>query len=494
MERRTDQSEIRLIAEGVERLAPTQRVRRHRPRAPQPAGASFRAVGSLDASATVHVKDKTQDDQDEQERQRSLPLSDFIAHSPDHSYIHRPTGEMWSMGAVNARVMPVGKPKPISASTWLDRNNAVEQQTWLPGEPQIIEDKLVVQGGFIDKKGARAFNLYRPPEIITSNNGEIAFWRDHLHALWPDEADQIEQWFAHRAQRPGEKINHALVLGGHPGVGKDAILDPLRLAVGAWNFAEVSPQTVLGNFNEYVRSVVLRISEGKDLGDFDRFAFHDATKTLIAAPPDTLRVNPKYVKPYYVFNVTGVIITTNHKVGGIYLPPDDRRHFVLWSNVEPPAFGADYWLRYWARLEEGGRDAVAAHLKALDLNGFNPKAEPPKTQAFWEMVNAMRSEEESEMADVIEGLGSPKALIVADLIAYAEHVGSRYDAFVAFLKDRKNARLIAIRFEDCRYRRFANPSEQAGRWSINGRRIPVFIRQDLSDREGFQAVKDLSGS
>src|SRR6266853_551419 len=39
-------------------------------------------------------------------------------------------------------------------------------------------------------------------------------------------------------------------------VGKDAILEPLKRAIGAWNFHEVSPQTVLGNFNEFVQSVV----------------------------------------------------------------------------------------------------------------------------------------------------------------------------------------------------------------------------------------------
>ena len=33
----------------------------------------------------------------------------------------------------------------------------------------------------------------------------------------------MQQWFAHRVQRPGEKINHALVLGGDQGIGKDAI-------------------------------------------------------------------------------------------------------------------------------------------------------------------------------------------------------------------------------------------------------------------------------
>jgi hypothetical protein len=463
--------------------------------APAPDGGGERRLVPINAAAATRKPSKGETP-DWEPHERPLHISAFVAHSPDHTFIHRPTGATWTATSVNARVMPIrGGEGPMSASMWLDRNNAVEQRTWLPGAPQIIKDKLVSEGGFIDQMGARVFNLYRPPEkIIVPASRDIKFWRDHLDALWPDQAGRIEQWFAHRAQRPGEKINHALVLGGAPGIGKDAVIEPLKRAVGSWNFTEISPQAVLGNFNEFARAVVLRISEGKDLGDIDRFAFYEATKTLLAAPPDVLRVNPKYISPYYVVNVVGVIITTNHKVGGLFLPSDDRRHDVAWSTREPTDFSPDYWAKYWQRLDAGGREAVAAHLMRLDLKGFNPKAPPPRTQAFWEMVNAMRSEEESEMADIIEALKHPRALMIADLIDCAEHLGSRYAPFVAFLRDRKNARLVAIRLEDCGYRRLANPHEHAGRWRINGQRTGVFIPHRLTDRQGFDAIEARGGS
>jgi hypothetical protein len=68
----------------------------------------------------------------------------------------------------------------------------------------------VAEGGFFAKQGARVFNLYKPPFIIPATNRQISFWRDRLYALWPEQAVHIERWLAHRAQRPGEKINHAL--------------------------------------------------------------------------------------------------------------------------------------------------------------------------------------------------------------------------------------------------------------------------------------------
>ena len=240
--------------------------------------------------------------------------------------------------------------------------------------------------------------------------------------------------------------------------------------------------------------MVLRISEGKDLGDIDRFAFYEATKTLIASPPDTLRCNPKFVRPYYVLNVVGMIITTNHKVGGLFLtrrrpPPLCRVVAGRTKRLQPRISGRN----------TGRSSAPVARtrspiiLRALDLARFSPKAPPPRTQAFWEMVNAMRSEKESEMDDVIENLGTPKALVIADLIASADLLGSRYDAFVAFLKDRTKSRLVTIRLEGCGYRRLTNPDEAAGRWVVGGQRTGVYVRQEMSDREGFEAVKALKG-
>src|ERR1700730_7177230 len=82
----------------------------------------------------------------------------------------------------------------------------------------------------------------------------------------------------------------------------DARLEPVKYAVGPWNFCEVAPRTLLGRFNTFLKSVVLRISEARDLGDVDRFAFYDRMKTCTAAPPDVLRVDEKHLREYSVLN------------------------------------------------------------------------------------------------------------------------------------------------------------------------------------------------
>ena len=76
--------------------------------------------------------------------------------------------------------------------------------------------------------------------------------------------------------------------GRAAGIGKDTILEPLRHAIGPWNFSEVTPVQMMGRFNGFLKAVVLRVNEVRDRGETDRYAFYNHSKIMIAAPPDTL--------------------------------------------------------------------------------------------------------------------------------------------------------------------------------------------------------------
>jgi hypothetical protein len=274
-----------------------------------------------------------------------VSLDDFYAYMPMHMYIFVPSRDLWPAASLNTRMPSVedAAGRKISPSSWLDRHKPVEQMTWAPGHPMIIQHQLLVDGGLIEKAGVSCFNLYRPPTIQSGDPTRAGPWLDHARAVFGSDVDHIIQWFAHRVQRPHTKINHALVLGGHQGIGKDTLLEPVKHAIGPWNFAEVTPRHLLGRFNGFAKSVILRVNEGRDLGDVDRYTFYEHMKLYIAAPPDVLRVDEKHLREYNVINCCGVVITTNYKTDGIYLPDDDRRHFVAWSDRNKEDFQLKYW-------------------------------------------------------------------------------------------------------------------------------------------------------
>lgn len=432
-------------------------------------------------------------------KQDGLSLEDFRAYMPTHSYIFMPSGELWPSSSVNSRLPPMPVLGPdgqqrrdekdklvfMSPSTWLDQNRPVEQMTWAPGEPPVITDRLISDGGWIPRAGCNVFNLYRPPLAKAGDARNAGPWIEHLQKVYPADAGHIISWLAHRAQRPQEKINHALVLGGSQGIGKDTILEPVKQAIGPWNFQEVSPGNMLGRFNGFVKSVILRVSEARDLGDVDRFAFYDHMKTYTAAPPDVLRVDEKHLREYSVFNVCGVIITTNHKTDGIYLLADDRRHYVAWSDLSRDAFDQDYWSDLYGWYARGGVADVVAYLRGLDLAKFDPKAPPPKTPAFWDIVSSNQAPEDAELADALDALGRPAAVTVARVAEKAD------TAFAEWLRDRRSSRRLPHRFEECGYVPARNPDAQDGLFKVNGKRCVVYAKREMSVREQVEAARSL---
>jgi Family of unknown function (DUF5906) len=430
-----------------------------------------------------------------------VAIADFYSYMPQHNYIFAPSREPWPASSVNARIPPVpltdadgkpilgedGKPKTMPAAKWLDQNRPVEQMTWAPGLPMIVQDRLISAGGWIERKGVSCFNLYRPPAIIPGDPAKARPWLEHARKIYPTDAEHIVQYFAHRVQRPHEKINHALVLGGHQGVGKDTLLEPVKHAIGPWNFHEVSPQHMLGRFNGFLKSVILRVNEARDLGDLDRFAFYDHMKGYTAAPPDVLRCDEKNLREYSVLNVCGVVITTNHKSDGIYLPADDRRHYVAWSDLHKEDFATDYWNDLWNWYAKGGIQHVAAYLTSVDITSFDPKTPPPKTAAFWDIVDASRAPEDAELADVLDELRSPDAITITRIANVAT------GEFLAWISERKNRRVIPHRLERCGYVPVRNGDATDGLWKIQGKRQAVYAKNTLTLRDRLRAAYNLTG-
>jgi hypothetical protein len=244
---------------------------------------------------------------------------------------------------------------------------------------------------------------------------------------------------------------------------------------------------MLGRFNGFLKSVILRVSEGRDLGDVNRYQFYDHSKSYIAAPPDVLRVDEKHIREHAVLNCLGVIITSNHKTDGIYLPADDRRHFVAWSDLTKEQFEPDYWIKLWNWYHSGGDRHVAALLAELDLASFDAKAPPPKTQAFWEIVDASRAPEDAELTDAIDHLGSPPALTLSQIIVHAE------GDFGKWLRDRANARRVPHRLEACGYVAVRNDGAKDGLWKALGKRQVIYAKAELALRDRIGAARRVVG-
>lgn len=400
----------------------------------------------------------------------SVTMNDFFAFLPDHTYIHRPSGKAISAASVDEII---GKEvRQILAPTV-----PVHSYTWAPGYPERFTLDAM-DGTHVGGEAVWLYNQYRAPRA-PKGGGDPAPWLSLVHKLFPDDADHIVNYFADAVQNPGRKCNHALVMGsGVHGTGKDTLLVALQYAVGNKNFTAIKPKALGADFNPFVRNVVVQVSESRDQGEgfsnLSRFEMYEICKDLAAAPPLAIDCNEKHKGQYPVANVLRLVLTTNHQVDGLYMDPQDRRHYCAWSDA-PKMTEADANAIYAWYETGGGLDAVAHYLRTLDLTarGFNAKAPPRRTDWWHQLVAGGASQEEERFSDSLDKLGRPDWVTLPML---AEAGGLELAGWMASPGNRRKVERELVKSG---YQRLPNPHEKRGRWALpNGPQIVVYRRSD----------------
>lgn len=315
------------------------------------------------------------------------------------------------------------EPLPIAPSkdvARIERDRLVEGCTWLPGRDQIVENLLATKDGFFPMHGVRTMNTYRaPPEADLSLADEAGLWVEHVKKVFPEPTEHgyFFDYCAHMVQRPEEKCNAAIVLSGKQGIGKDAILAPLRYAIGQWNCTNIAPDALFSPYNPYVQSVMLTVDEVRPQNDDHRAtAMYDSMKTLMASPPDVLPLNDKHDKVRYVANVLRLFLTTNDRLA-LYIPPDDRRVLLMHSTL-PKQWHLDedptYFKRLFSWMLSGGVEAIAGWLAARDISKFDPHGEVPKSGS-WREVQQSWEAADDEVTVALEKLEHPDCFLGSEL-------------------------------------------------------------------------------
>lgn len=421
-------------------------------------------------------------------------LSDFWAHIPSGKIIHGPSRGLWNAGSVDkhlGRIKDAMKTEGpgMLASVFLSQHRPVQGMGWDPSQPMIVEGRMLTDNGWIRTAKCRTFNTYLPADI-EHRAGDVAPFVDHVRFVYPDEWQHIINYLAFKVQHPGDKINHGLVFIGAPGIGKDTILEPAIAALGPHNFKSIGAASFFkSDFNGYLQSVMLRIDEVHDLGGESKYAFHDRTKTILAAPPMGHRINEKFVPEHFAVNINGVVLTSNH-ADALYLPRDDRRHYVCVSPREQNDIPDGHFDRLYEWFAKGGNETVAHYLANLDLSSFNAKAPPPKTAGWHMIVAAGIAPESGDMTDAIEAMGNPAVLTVAGI----KQAIPGDSPLRAMLDDVKFRKAIPKRLADCGYVAVANPEASSGRWRMGIGKTSIYGRKDLPEIQRLDAARLLAAS
>ncbi len=373
--------------------------------------------------------------------------------------------------------------RPSSDIMRVEMDQTVEGSTWWPGEPQLIHDIFIDGNGWRPAQGRRIYNKYLPPPELHGEAVRAEPWVLHVKKLWPDakEHNYFFDYCAHMVQAPDVKCNAAIVLSGTQGIGKDAALYPVKAAIGNWNTKGIDPDELFSPYKPWLETLMLVVDEVRPSKDeHQASSAYNILKPIIVAPPDTLPLNDKYAKLRYIINRVRVFITTNDWMS-MYIPPEDRRMFMMHSNLPqrwPDLEGnPTYFQDLFEWFESGGSGHVAAWLKGRDLSSFNPKAQVVRT-AGWGAVAASWGEPEDCVSQALDALGKPDVVLGQDLVS------PQFDHQEELAGMLKSPRKIAHRMTKAGYVQIP-PQDGAKRWSFIGEERTVqaryaFVRMDLA--------------
>lgn len=411
----------------------------------------------------------------------TLDKDKFIFYSPGNNFMYRPTGTFWVAEAVNATVGQINdNGNLVKASGWLQKNAMASSMTKDPSFPEdYLRDHDVRNGKIFPSPGAAVINTYQGPDIELGDARLAGPFLNHVARVFPCEGDaeQFLNYMAHRVQRPEVKPRFALMLAGEQGTGKDTAVEFCIPAIGPWNVANIEPSTLDTHYNTFAAATLVRISEAANLQDMSKWAFNERIKVLIAGNPDNVTINPKYGHQYEVAMFCGVVITTNHLMSGIYIPPGDRRYDVIASatlaemELEDEERRKEYFGDLWDWFGLGGSSHVAAFLTERDLSKWSATNGQRKTEAHMNVVLAGLTSEHW-LLDAMQVLGDPE-VVRADVIAnIVERDG--------MLSRPEIAKRLPTAMTRMGYYAVRNPDRSDGRWSFEeGKKTVVFAKNGV---------------
>ena len=203
---------------------------------------------------------------------------------------------------------------------------------------------------------------------------------DLLRYLCGDEVNSEEVyhwllcWMAYPLQRPGAKMNSAVIMHGPQGTGKSAVFQAYAKIYGDYSIT-LNQRGIEDKFNSDWADSKLFILAEEVVTRAEMWHIKNELKELVTG--EWIRVNPKNIAAYRQRNHINVVYLSNENQP-LPLENDDRRHLVVYT---PPAMSEAYYDQVFQEIENGGIEALYDYLLHLDLGEFHPKKRPPMTEA-----------------------------------------------------------------------------------------------------------------
>jgi hypothetical protein len=219
-------------------------------------------------------------------------------------------------------------------------------------------------------------------------------------------SDVLLHWMAHNVQYPGKKIRWAPLIKGIEGDGKSLLGRVMAAVLGAGNVKDIGPRVLGTDFTDWAHGACVGVLEEIRLSGHNR---HDVLNALKPYLTNTnIAIHPKGKAEFNTLNTMNYVAFTNHS-DALPLHDTDRRWFVVFTPFREIAQleskvgnRADYFSGLFKAIENHREELRRWLLDVQIPASFDPDAPAPATAEKGQMVALEVSDEEDEIAAVID--------------------------------------------------------------------------------------------
>ena len=270
----------------------------------------------------------------------------------------------------------------------------VDTFDYWPGNPPVFSSERGLQ-----------INTWTPSSR-TPAQGDISIWLNHLKWLFPkyEERKYLVEWCAFLYKNQGIKINHNIMIGGAPRIGKDTLFLPLLEGLGQANYQAIDASKVASDYEDYaVGHKVVVLNEMMHSG-ISAKKLENKLKPFGAAPPDYLSLRLFGSSAGHVQkNLIQIIANTNYRDAAA-MDTGVERWYCVWC-APTAAHAPSYYKALYDWYAAGGIEHVLWFLEnQVDVSNFSPSAPAPVTAWREEMTDDTREgDTPNRIAELIGG-------------------------------------------------------------------------------------------
>jgi len=180
-------------------------------------------------------------------------------------------------------------------------------------------------------------------------------------------------WLAYPLQHRGAKLRTSVIMHGDEGAGKNFLFDTVVAMYGKYG-ALVGQDELEDKFNDW-RSCKLFVVGDEVSSRAELVHNKNRLKSLITSP--SVQINPKGLPRREEANHINIVFLSN-ELQPLALDNSDRRYLVAYT---PRAKEFEFYRKLKVWRDKGGTEAFLHYLMDYPLDGFNPDAPAPATEA-----------------------------------------------------------------------------------------------------------------